>query len=178
MNSNASVEQLAKRVEQLESRLRRTEDIQQIQELKMLYCKYCDGGWEGQGPSHMGPVADLFVEDGVWDGLPYLPRFEGRQAVRQYFEDNRAVPFAIHKVMNPVIEIEGDEANGHWHVIACFTSATGDSGWIMGVYKERYVRTTQGWRYKSIRAEIARTWPQPGGWGDIGKALDPAGMKS
>ncbi len=177
MNDNAAIKQLTMRVEQLESRLRHAEDIQKIHELKMLYCQYCDGGWDGQGPSHMGPVADLFVEDGVWDSQPYLPRVEGREALRQFFEGCRAVPFAIHKVMNPMIEIDGDEASGHWHVISCFTSAAGDSGWVMGIYKERYVRTAQGWRYKSIRGEIARSWLQPGGWGDINKALDPAGNK-
>lgn len=169
-----NLEALTERINVLEARLRILDDIEQIKELKKLYCKFCDGGWEPHGPSHMGPVDELFVEDAVWDGSPNLPTFRGRKAIRDFIVGQREVmPFALHYVMNSLITVRNDEAAGHWHTIGCFTFADGEARWIIGNYVEEYVRTSDGWRYKSIRAEIARTWSQPTGWGEGTTQLVP-----
>ncbi len=151
----------------IEARLRRVEDILAIQRLKALYCRYNDGGWEEKGGTHRGPTADLFVEDGVWDGRPLLPLAEGRDAVRELMVNFRAVPYVVHNVMNPIIDINGDEAEGEWHAIGCATMPDGVSRWLLAYYLERYVRTEHGWKYKSMRVVTSRTWAEPSGWGEV-----------
>lgn len=43
--------------------------------------------------------------------------------------------------------------------------------WILGLYKEQYVRTAQGWRIKLLRFETAVAAPYESGWG---KAMQQA----
>jgi hypothetical protein len=136
----------------LQRELRRLDDIEAIRLLKYAYCRFNDGGWPDQGPSHMGPTADLFVEDGVWDGRPVAPRSEGRGAIRQMIADYRSLaPFAIHNVFNPEIEIDGDAATGRWKALIVSTLGDGRSALGFGEYRDEYVRTPGGWRFKSLR---------------------------
>jgi hypothetical protein len=155
----------------LELRVRLLEDIEEIRKLKARYCRFQDGGWAEHGPTHMGPSADLFVEDGVFDGRPLMPLAEGREAIRTLFLNYRAVPFALHHVMNPLIEVQGDHGEGHWHLIVCATQPDATSHCILGSYLEEYVRTPVGWRFKTMRVVIARAFEQVGGWGVLGRSF-------
>jgi ketosteroid isomerase-like protein len=157
---------LDQRIEALEARLRALEDVQALIRLKADYCNFNDGGWSAQGPTHMGPAADDFTEDGIWDGRPFAPRVEGREAIRDMLRDYRAVPFVIHYVMNPKIEVKGDTATAHWHLLAPLTSPDGSHRWAMGTYEESYLRTARGWKCKMLRYVTARVASRPGGWGD------------
>ena len=148
----------------LEQRIRRLEDIVEIKTLKGLYCKYNDGGWPEQGPSHRGPCLELFVEDAVWDGRPYFFHAEGREAIGEALSSARSMPFVVHNVMTPIIEVNGDVASGHWHMICCVSLPDFSSHWLIGHYLEDYVRTAQGWRFKAIRLPSAALFPQPAGW--------------
>jgi len=38
----------------------------------------------------------------------------------------KAFPFAIHNVMNPMIEVSGDAARGRWHLLQPLTMARGN----------------------------------------------------
>lgn len=97
----------------LEERVRILEDQQEIIKLKAKYVNYNDGGWKG--PTHTNPqaVADMFTEDGVWDGRPGTGYAKGRAEIKQLFETFGAVPFIVHYVTNPLIEVDGDTATGH-----------------------------------------------------------------
>ena len=93
-------------LEDLERRLRVLEDIEAIKKLKARYCAYCDNNYDADG------IAALFTEDAVWDGGNF-GRYEGREAIRTFFRGApRIFPFAIHQVMNPIIEVEGEQAKG------------------------------------------------------------------
>lgn len=136
----------------LEQRIRKIEDYQAILDLKGRYCNACDGGW-GR-PSHdYDTVSDLFTEDAVWDGRPGLPMVEGREAIRAMMQKFREqLPFIIHHVMNPVIDIDGDTATGHWHAIIHYQRSKGAST-SFAFYEETYVRTEGGWRIRSLRVQ-------------------------
>jgi hypothetical protein len=92
----------------IEQRLQAIEDREEIIKLKARYVNYNDGGWKG--PTHTKPeaVADMFVEDGVWDGNPNAGYAKGRSAIKELFEGFGVVPFIVHYVTNPLIEIDGD----------------------------------------------------------------------
>lgn len=151
----------------LEERVQILEDREAIVQLKARYVNYNDGGWKG--PTHTDPkgVADLFVEDGVWDGRPNSGYAKGRDEIISLFEGFGAVPFIVHYVTNPVIEIDGDNATGHWHAIVTATMPGDQALWILGLYIDEYVRTPEGWKFKSLRFESAATAPYEQGWAKV-----------
>ena len=107
-------------MEELERRVKVLEDVEAIRALKARYCAFCDDGYDADG------IAGLFTEDAVWDG-GVRGRAEGREGIRAFFQ--RAplrLPFAIHMVMNPVIEVDGDAARGTWYLFQPCTFADGD----------------------------------------------------
>ena len=152
----------------IEERLQLIEDHQDIVRLMSIYCLCNDGGWEGQGPSHMGPSDELFVEDGVWDDCGPIGRAQGRENIRALFDKLRAVHYVSHNVMNPVIDVDGDNARGNWHLIALakFPNAHGtedtDGHWTLGNYFVEFQRTSEGWRFKSMVVARGRSMPQRG----------------
>jgi hypothetical protein len=147
----------------LEAKIRWLADIEEIRMLKYKYCRYNDGGWEGQPLSHQGPSADLFTEDGVWDGSPVVVA-RGREEVRKLFAAFASQPMAYHAVMNPIIEIDGDTARGHWHLIGAGVMLDGGSILGAAAYEDEYVRTPDGWRIKVMKVIWGRGTKLPGPW--------------
>lgn len=140
---------------EMAARLRRLEDIEEIRNLKIAYCRALDGGWDAQGPSHMGDIGVLFTEDGVWDGRPSSPYATGREAIRAMIESFRPVPFIMHVVTNPRITLDGDSAHGTWDVVLPMTSPAGQPNLAFGTYDEVYARTGDGWKFRSLRFHLA-----------------------
>lgn len=150
-------------MDSLEDKVRYLLDIEEIKQLIYRYCRHNDGGWPEQPLSHQGPAADLFAEDGVWDGSPVTVA-EGREEIRKLFESFAALPMAYHAVTNPIIEIDGDHATGHWHRVGGGIGAGGDSTFGIGGYEDEYVRTSEGWRIKRMRVIWGRRTIMPNGW--------------
>ncbi len=147
----------------VEQRLQRLEDILAITELKASYCNAADGGWDR--PSHAyDAVASLFVEDGVWDAGGEIGRGEGREGIRALFEGFQRFPFAFHRISNPVIKVQGDTATGEWHVLVPITVENNQSIWIGGIYNDHFVRTAEGWKFKSLKFTRAFMTQNPQGW--------------
>ena len=165
MSDGKLLEQALQRLEELEARVRVVEDVQEICKLKARYTVNNDGGWPEQGPSHSGPALEDFTEDAVWDGRPFLPITQGREAIRKTQIAHQTIPFVIHYVMNPIIDVDGDTASGRWHCLIPITSPEGEDRWLLGTYHEKYVRTAQGWKYTYIKFTAARAAPKAGGWG-------------
>ena len=82
----------------------------------------------------------------------------------QTFDHFAEQPMAYHAVMNPIIEIEGDFARAHWHLIGA--GRLPDDSSILGVggYEDEYVRTPDGWRIKLMRVIWGRGANLPEGW--------------
>ena len=102
--------------------------------------------------------ADLYVADGAFltsrDGK-ILNRFEGRErlaeAARGGMPDCKDVPWAgiVHMLVNHVIEPAQGGATGKVYLIAI--GVDGEPGKVeaQGRYEDAYVRTANGWRFKS-----------------------------
>lgn len=148
----------------LEERVQALEDREAIIQLKARYTHINDGGWKG--PTHTDPaaIADMFTEDGVWDGAPSAGYAKGRDAIKALFEGFRAMRFVIHYVSNPLIQVDGDTATGHWHALVTSTMPEQGALWILGYYKDEYVRTADGWKFKTLRFETAALAPYETGW--------------
>lgn len=151
----------------IEERLRLLEDREEIVQLKARYCNLNDGGWREQGPTHahVEELKALFVEDAEWDGGPIVGRATGRGEIGVLFSTFQTIPFVIHNVMNPVIEISGNRARGNRHAVIAATNPEGQALWTFGIYNEEYVHTAEDWRYKSLVFIPATNVPYELGWG-------------
>ena len=146
-------------LEDLEQRIRVLEDIEAIKKLKARYCAYCDHDYDADG------IASLFTADAVWDGGNF-GRHEGQGAIRTFFRGaSRIFPFAIHQVMNPIIEVEGDKANGSWYLFQPCTLAEGNQAvWLAARYEEEYVRVGGEWKFKQLKVFPSFFTPYEQGW--------------
>jgi ketosteroid isomerase-like protein len=143
----------------LEDRLRALEDREEIRKLKVHYAAACDDNYNADA------IAELFAEDAVWDAGA-LGHAEGRAAIRKFFSRvAEFFPFAIHNVMNPIIEIDGDRATGHWYLLQPATLAKGNQAvWLDAVYQDEFVRSDGRWLIKRMKVNSKFVTPYEEGW--------------
>lgn len=143
----------------IEERLCVLEDLEEIRTLKARYAAACDDNYNAD------QIAALFAEDAVWDGGA-LGKADGRAAIRKFF--NRAAkffPFAIHNVMNPIIEVDGDRATGQWYLLQPATMASGNQAvWLAATYHDEYVRLDGRWMFKRLKVTSLFLTPYEQGW--------------
>jgi hypothetical protein len=109
----------------------------------------------------------LFTEDAVWDG-GLFGRYVGRAAIRAFFSGaSGQIPFALHYVTNPIIEVDGERATGVWHLFqACtFAGVEGDRPiWGGARYHDEFVRRDGRWRIQRLRLVSSFWTPYDAGW--------------
>ncbi len=151
----------------LESRVRRLEDIEAIKQLKAAYCAACDDGYD---PDRL---AALFTEDAVWDGGRTFGRVEGREGIHRHFSGAAdRISVARHQVMNPMVEIDGgdpDRATGRWLLFQPCTNVSAgreQAVWLAASYDDLYRRVDGRWLIASTVIEVAFFTPFEAGWVD------------
>ncbi len=146
-------------LEDLDRRVKVLEDIEEIKKLKRRYCAYCDDNYDADA------LADLFTEDAVWDG-GIRGRNDGREEIRRFFERApERLPFAMHMVMNPIIEVDGDSAKGTWYLFQPCTFADQNRAvWGAARYDEDYVKIDGQWKFKHLKLTSHFWTPFKEGW--------------
>jgi uncharacterized protein (TIGR02246 family) len=131
-------------------RLRQLEDIEAIKRLKAQYAAACDDNYDADA------IANLFAENALWDGGNF-GKAEGREKIRAFFRHAPKVfPFAIHNVMNPQIEVDGDRATGQWYLLQPATMAKENRAvWLAATYHDEYVRIDGRWMFHNLQV-VAR----------------------
>lgn len=149
----------------LEQRVAVLEDIEAIRKLKARYCAACD---DGHNPATLGP---LFAEDASWEATN-MGRAEGRAAIQAKLGAvgrSGRIRNSAHHAINPIIEVAGDRATGHWRLIMLYTANRPDGPpeylRIIGWYRERYVRVAGEWLFQSLDCTVEEHAPY---------ALEPA----
>lgn len=146
----------------LAARIDRLESIEAIKQLKARYCAHCD--------DHYAPdaIAALFTEDAVWDAGEAFGTYHGREAIRAFFAGvSETITFAAHLVLNPVIEVDGDEARGRWRLIMpCTVVENGapEARWMVSSYDDRFVRRDGVWLFQSLEVRVNLVAPHLKGW--------------
>jgi hypothetical protein len=166
----ASPEDLARRVDALERRLRAVEDAEAIYRLKARYGQLVDARYDRNGPKS-GPelealareISGLFSEDAVWDGGAGLGECRGREAIRERFL-RPTLRFSWHFFVKPHIEVDGDRAHGSWDILAPCTADDGTPMWMAGVEDDRYVRDGARWLHESMKLRVVFMAPHAKGW--------------
>jgi ketosteroid isomerase-like protein len=145
--------------------LRELRDIEEIKQLKARYIEACDGGWGGRLSHDHEKMVALFTEDCVWDGGGFGQR-QGRAALREYYESNQAATRAqaFHLLTQPIIQVDGDQATGRWHLTIVLSTVGGPSNLICGAFDDEYRRTAAGWRIHRSSFTTALTGEYTGAW--------------
>jgi hypothetical protein len=116
-------------------------------------------------------AAELFTEDGVWDGGPALGRAVGRAAIAERLRHTTLV-FARHLFTAPRIEIDGgagggDRAHGRWELLSPCRTADGRDYWMCGFEDDEYERVQGAWLHRSMRLTTVFMAPYDEGWATI-----------
>jgi hypothetical protein len=115
-------------------------------------------------------IAELFTEDGEWHG-PDLT-MTGRSGIREGFERRQGVTRRVsrHVCTNVAIDVvSADEATGLCYLVNFRHDRREGDDWsapapaglpkYVGEYRDRFVRTPQGWRFAHRRFDLAYLRP-------------------
>jgi SnoaL-like domain len=167
-------EELAAEVADLRRRVRHTEDVLAIYDLKARYGELVDQRYERGAVVDddrlqllATEIAALFAVDAVWDGGPALGRVVGREAIAGQLQITTLL-FSRHLFVKPKIHVDGDRASGRWDILCPCTSTDGTSLWMCGYEDDEYVRVEPGrWLHQSMRLTTIFVSPTDPGWTKI-----------
>jgi len=144
----------------LEQAVQRLVDIEEIKQLKARYALACDDDYNPD------TLAEMFTEDATWNG-GFMGQAEGKENIRAFFAGaSDLVAFAVHGVGNPLIEINGDTATGHWYLHQPMTLKPDNATyWLVAQYEDQYVRTEDGWRFQHVLVKPRGFTPYEAGFG-------------
>jgi hypothetical protein len=143
----------------VEARLRALEDIEEIRKLKARYCAACD---DSHNPTTLGT---LFAGHAVWEATG-VGRAEGRAAIQALLGGigrSGAIRNSAHHAINPIVDVDGDRATGHWRLIMLYTGYRRDGSpqfrRIIGWYREKYVRIEGRWQFEHLFCQVEESAP-------------------
>jgi len=111
-------------------------------------------------------VAQLFTEDGEWDGGPGLGRVVGREAIADRLR-HPTVSFARHFFLNPRLSVDGDRGTGRWDVLSPCRTADGTSCWMTGYEDDEYALVDGAWLHRRMRLTTVFMAPLAEGWTSV-----------
>ena len=149
-----------------ERRLQRLEDIEAIGRLKADYAAACDHDYDA------GAVAELFVEDAVWESN-VLGIHRGRAAIYDFIDGSeRETPWITHIITNARIDVEpsGESATGAFRLLEISTvtdehsAEGGDSVISTATYDDRFVKREGRWFFSHVVADWHQISNLDQGW--------------
>jgi hypothetical protein len=161
------------RIGRLERRLDAAESVLAIQELKSHYGALVDARFTRGAvvdPVTLGQLArrtaELFCEDGTWDGGPGLGVARGRDEIAARLAEPTIV-FSRHFFVSPRITVDGDRATGRWELLSPCTRPDGTSLWMAGAEEDVYRRVDGRWLHESMALTTYFVAPAGEGWSRI-----------
>ncbi len=168
-----TIEELSRRVDDLARRVGDAESVLAIHSLKARYAELVDARFargravdDATMADVAAGVADLFTEDGVWDGGPALGVAEGRAAIADRLARPTLV-FSRHLFVSPRIAVDGDRATGRWELLCPCTGADGTALWMSGQEDDVYRRVDGTWLHASMSLTTVFVSPVGDGWPKI-----------
>jgi len=163
----AIVEELKQTIKALETKVQVLEDVIAIDKLKSRYAQIADSRQFAKGDADREAIAtamaDLFTEDGIWDGGELFGTHRGRQAIHDYFY-KPGWKLALHYVMNSHIDIEGNKARGQWYFLLAGTTKDNIAVWMGGSYDDQYEKINGRWFIKVVKPTFLFLTPYEDGW--------------
>jgi len=151
----------------IESKIQFLLDLEEIKKLWAQYA-YCVDTYDTEA------WANLFTEDGVFD-CDIMGVFQGRKAIRDF----QLLPFTVHYLTNPIIDIDADgqSAQGKWLLlepcsVALSEGAKPEPIWGMARYEDDYVKVDGAWKFKVVRLRSYTWTPYHKGWEEVRNAME------
>ena len=162
MDLEATVAELAQRLEAVERRAQAAEDQLAIANLQRMYGYYVDKSqWEH--------VADLFARDAVLE-INGRGRFIGQDRIREYmrhFGPHEEGLLMNHIQLQPVVHVDPDGLHGNARLRALMmVGKMGDHAmWGEAIYENEYVKEDGTWKIAKLKAYQVFYTPYDKGWG-------------
>jgi len=142
----------------IEAKLLRLQDIEDIKTLRYKYA-YEANIVDGQS-GNLKSFAVLFAKDGTFDvgmGIATGPA----EIERMMQSLTTQWQCAMHYMLNPIIQVHGDHAEGAFTGLFAFVSDKNPRPiWLCNIYSDTYVRTAEGWRFQSVKIKPTFSPPE------------------
>lgn len=129
----------------LEQRIRRLEEIEAIRKMKAEYVLACDERrWDD--------AMRYFTARAVVAFGPF-GKFESTVALERFFKETMPVTigFTVHRLCNPIIEVNGDTAKGIWYCEIPSTHIPTNKAMLQqGTYYDEYVKEGSAWKHSRL----------------------------
>jgi hypothetical protein len=146
--------------EELEARLRKLEDIEEIKKLQARYAYLVD-------TFQADKVPDLFADDFIME-LEGKGTFTSKDEVLMIFRGMaKWYSMTCHQTTTPYIEVDGDRAKATWYLFGPFTRETREGSmavWEGGRYDNEYVRERGQWKFSRWSFKFSMHTPYEDGW--------------
>lgn len=162
-----TLEGLAQEMAVLRGRVQELEDREAIRELTMRYMQSMhDARWND--------AVDCFADDASYDhGI--LGELRGKDDIRQFYTEfmpgyEEAGGWSFDVLANPVIEVDGDRAEGRWFLLTLLIDPDNQKpAWSIATLDYEYIRKGERWLFHKnhcIHEHILS--PYDKGWGPEG----------
>jgi len=142
----------------IEAKLLRLQDVEDIKTLRYKYA-YEANIVDGQS-GNLKSFAALFAKDGTFDvgmGIATGPA----EIERMMQSLTTQWQCAMHYMLNPIIQVHGDHAEGAFTGLFAFVSDKNPRPiWLCNIYSDAYVRTAEGWRFQSVKIKPTFSPPE------------------
>jgi ketosteroid isomerase-like protein len=151
------VEELEKKVAELEEKLKVTADIEEIKNLQYRYINYLSTHkWD--------EIMDCFTEDAVMDlkvvskeGKTFGAFIQGKAEIAKEFKEGISKAHTGREglfVVQPIISVDGNTATGKW--LSYFMNIRSGGmdpvlHWMQGVYDCKYVKENGKWKFSLFK---------------------------
>ncbi|MEV5177001.1 nuclear transport factor 2 family protein [Streptomyces flaveolus] len=144
----------------LEQRIQRLEDIEEIKKLTAIYSDYINKGWLGKEMA-FDKLPRVFTADATWESAAMGVKVQGVDDIVSMLREKTAGPnFAMHNFTNPIIDVDGDAATANW-LLWVAVAIDGTPNEIHYSEDVRYTRTPEGWRIQAINLHFAQMLLKP-----------------
>lgn len=140
----------------LEARIQRLEDIEEIRRLRMKYHDFTN-------TSRFEEIPALFTEDANVD-FGWISKAKGTEEIKELFARiPRNLPFLKQFIHNHLVDVDGDRASGISYMDARY-AVDGESIIVAARFVEQYSRTEKGWLISDFAVEVYFSVPIEKGW--------------
>jgi ketosteroid isomerase-like protein len=152
-----NIEEIEKKLRELEARLQAAEDIEAIKQLQYRYKNaFMQAQWD--------IVLDCFAEDATIDIAPDGSKVGTGMAEIQRQFGNMAkahVGAETDLVYHPIITVEGNKARGIWFVTDTMHIIDQPLQSIYGIYTTEYVKVNGEWKFSFLQHRHRQIKPAP-----------------
>lgn len=174
-------DELAARLDALSAQVERLLAEAEIRKVQARYMFLCDTPCPEPGvdtdAERIERIVGLYTADAVWEGVGsyydnQFGRSVGQDAIRKHFQGfwgqkrDPALVLNVHYLTTEFIEVNGDEAEGHWVHMQPWVFSDGKSLLRSSRLWNRFRKVDGAWKISRTRTENVFVAPLTPGWAE------------